>query len=366
MKITPNGDVELWLAKGKTRIEEDRNLYWQIPMLAKPGKMDGNAVYVVSPGTAINNDQYRLLSAALSPLATLKRDNRWVVEYHLFQDRFEKAPGITPKAYVRWKTRPSGEGPEIDEEPPAASEKDDQFIDWLAKRVDYDKPELCLVWRIITRSIPEYIMSTGNSVNLTFCKIGALPYRVNWKNIAVSRNPELARIYKLTTRQQSELIKYSDAVRHLRTSDLIEYTGALRDDRRTFAWNLEIVPSQSWDFYSKKIERDVKLAMADHYTTHWANSVTKNENFIHECLSVFTRKISRPCARVRQCADTGVLSFAQKYRVRPLRRNRLWTFTDTTACLPDPETWVDGPEDEEDVVEEDDGLLSMPPVFTSE
>ncbi len=366
--MKPIGDTELWLAKGGTRQEDGRVLHWRLPMYARPVKVQRQKHYIVQAAMHFKADHYRMLAASLAPLAAQKSGNRWLIDYHLFQSRFEKAPGVTPKYYFRWKARPATTAeeeqiPEPEHAPDMGA--DEYFIPWLRSRVPMDPKDLVLAWRFITRLIPQYLLETGRSVNMSFAKITAVPFRANWKNMVVGQNPELARIYKLTTVQRAELVRYSNATRSFRRAELIETAKTPKGDVH-FVWNLEISPSKSWNRFARETEASRITALGRNYPTHWANCVTKAENQIHEILSVFTRKISAACATVRECLDDGSISFGQKYKVEPLRRNRLWTFTDTTACLPDPETFIDEDPPEDLLDPEDEGLSQVPLVFTSD
>jgi hypothetical protein len=287
-----NKDTELWVITGDT---------WSIPMKAKYCEFNGTEYFHIFPAVALGFAQSSILEISVKQLGgDVEVKAGWAVPADALRSRFTKAPGITPEFYFSWQG---------DEVKPPSQEKIDvklkerqtklncsSFIRHVAQASGIDEGSLTLAWIAITQQIPSWIL-IGNTLNLGFSRLVAVPYRKNWKEILLTRYPTLKKALMVRDSKRLLSMAFTAASRMVRMSELTE--SHQRRGRTVFSHTIEVLHDSSWEKTCDEIEGDAAARLGPlAYVKRWANRVSQIEDTIYEVLAEQIQKETAPTCRV--------------------------------------------------------------------
>lgn len=158
-------------------------------------------------------------------------------------------------------------------------------------------------------------------VNYGFFKVAALPYRDNWKQIALAKHPDiLARLAGKDEEQRERILEESGFIEDLNNSDLISWD----DKEQIVGWTLEVLPERSFENASKALELEKKASTTpSEYVQAWANTIASFTKIRIKAFVSWAKKTTRPIATILPCGRSGhsykFSSYIPKGRVTPSR-----------------------------------------------
>lgn len=285
-------DTELWLISGDT---------WEIPVKCRYCEFNGTEYIHAFPAVALGFAQSSSLDLALKRLGgEIDVKSGWAIPAEAMRQHFRKAEGITPEFYFKWNgdavKTPTAE--QIDVKVKERQSKLDcsEFIKNVAQASGIDVGTLTLAWIAITQQIPSWLL-TGNTLNLGFSRLIAVPYRKNWKEILLTRYPTLKKALMIRSPKRLLSMAFTAASRMVRMSELTE--SHERRGRTVFSWTIEVLHDSGWEKTCDQVEGDAAARLGPlAYVKRWANRVSQIEDSIYEVLAEQIQKETAPTCRV--------------------------------------------------------------------
>lgn len=287
-----NKDTELWVITGET---------WSIPVKARYCEFNGTEYYHIFPAVALGFAQSAILELTMKQMGgEVEVRAGWAVPSDALRIRFSKAPGITPEFYFRWlgdeiKT-PSQEAIEgkIKEQQSKLDCAD--FVKHTAQASGIDAGVLTIAWIALAQQIPSWLL-LGNTLNLGFSRLVAVPYRKNWKEILLTRYPTLKKALMVRDSKRLLSMAFTAASRMVRMSELTE--SHQRRGRTVFSHTIEVLHDSSWEKVCDQVEGEAAARLGPlAYVKRWANRVSQIEDTIYEILAEQIQKETAPTCRV--------------------------------------------------------------------
>lgn len=308
-------DVELWISKGEG---------WSFPFKTYRGTHNGIEYVHLICAVPIGFAQSDVLKRYLTFLGGSHATNGWLLPTEALEKHFQKAGGLTPEFYYLWNGESSGKSSQTPYPGEADVADDDgvrnarrksqnasgeEFLSHVALGSGLDKSTLILAWMAICQAIPGWLMS-GKPLSFGFCRMYALPYRRNWKELLLARYPTLRKALMVKNAKRFLALAFTAASRMLRLTDLTEYRE--RRGRAIFAWNIEVLTDPEWDSICESAEVEAAAsAGAVAYVRRWASKISQSEETIYEVLSSQIQKENAPTCRVFWRRGERHMRFAQ-------------------------------------------------------
>jgi hypothetical protein len=319
MIVTVTGDRELWLwRKGNCCF----------PMYVIPCKgEDGVAYRMILPAIGPNLEQHEAIIEAFTAYSLSGRSDRYVIEASVAETLIERAPGITPLFYFRWEM-PTGDiitRTDLEKEPEKfdvpikkgmrvkGSTESDEFLKFIVQQTKItDLDSLRTIWEMIQLYGAEWLYKSGRSIDLGFCKLDAVPFRANWKQIILSRFPGIGRFFRMgKDKRNAQLQAHEDLPAFLRGTWMIEIDGG----ENVIGWNIEARSSLAWREY---VFENEKIRLKKHggpaYASWWRSIVYRMENQLYDILGDFIQRTTAPCAGLHSIRGDGGESLVPKVR----------------------------------------------------
>jgi hypothetical protein len=156
-------------------------------------------------------------------------------------------------------------------------------------------------------------------VNYGFFKITALPYRDNWKQIMLSKHPDiLVRLRGEDEEGRMKILEESGFIEDLNNSDLISWD----DKEQIVGWTLDVLPEKSFENASKALEVEKKNSTTSpEYVQAWANTIASFAKIRIKAFLSWAKKTTRPIATILPCGRSGYSykfsTYIPKGRVTP-------------------------------------------------
>ena len=285
-------DTELWVISGDT---------WTIPVKCRYCEFNGTEYLHVFPAVALGFAQSSCLESVVKRLGgEIEVKAGWAVPAEAMRQQFRKADGITPEFYFKWSgdtaKTPTPEQIEVKVKERQAKLDCSAFIKHVAQASGLDEGTLTLAWIAITQQIPSWLLM-GNTLNLGFSRLLAVPYRKNWKEILLTRYPTLKKALMIKNPKRLLSMAFTAASRMVRMSELTE--SHERRGRTVFSWTIEVLHDSGWEKTCDQVEGDAAARLGPlAYVKRWANRVSQIEDSIYEVLAEQIQKETAPTCRV--------------------------------------------------------------------
>jgi hypothetical protein len=286
-------DTELWVVVG---------VEWEIPIRCRYCDYNGVEYIHALPAVPIGFAQSAALEGVMGSLGSEIESVKsgWAVPAENLKSRCRKAEGITPEFYFRWPGATAASVASSETEVKAKEKRPkvdcSTFLKQVAQASGIDESVLTLSWIAITQQIPSWLLS-GNSIDLGFIRLVAVPYRKNWKEILLARYPTLKKALMIREPKRLLSMAFTAASRMIRMSELTE--SHERRGRTVFSWTVEVLHDSSWEKTCDQVEGEAAARLGPlAYVKRWANRVSHIEESIYEILTEQVEKETAPTCRV--------------------------------------------------------------------
>lgn len=305
--VSRMGDTELWVVRGGE---------WELPVLVEPYGSDQKITHcVLKPpvDAGINGKMLRALDDAVERFRVPAESNRVIIRYEDLPNLGYKAPGITPRFYIRW---PGAQAPDQDQvdgdrilAPDPGPDVGKDFCAYLYRLTGLvDLPTFRLIWKAIAQYGPRYLIEEKKSIDLGFCRIAPCPYRANWRSLLQAKFPGFWR----PEVQRSEAFEkgFHNTV-----------LAAVNKKNNTLIWSLEVIPQERWFQIANQHEyyRYSKMG-AVAYAAHWNRAVNRVYPLMLEAFRYWSEAVRLPCGDLGNGVLFGgrpIIPWVPKGRVRP-------------------------------------------------
>lgn len=297
-------DVELWLFKGEG---------WVLPCYRRTCTVDSEPFYHMRSAVPFGYAQVRVLGDLIETYGGMKASVGWMLPAESLEKIATRAPGITPEFYFTWEDRQPRKPKPLKDTFIDRIKRDqvqaEEFLQHVSDRTGVDRSTVSIVWLAITQTIPEWILG-GRRLDLGICKLVAIPYRHDWKELLLAKYPELNKVLLLKDPRRFLSLAFTHLSRALRIEGLTQFHAS--HSHSTFGWTIEVLHDSSWEKTVKEVERShaSKLGPAS-YIKRWANRVAQLEETIYEILAQKIAKANLSCCSVRRDSRSGSPRFVQ-------------------------------------------------------
>lgn len=326
--LHPIGDRELWLAKA-----EDNSWSFPLYVVWRVDKATDIHYAHVKPAFAPYYSQGLTLIALLQPHDILGRTDQWVIPRRLAEALLHKAPGITPEYYYRW---PDENCPpiiktiqtlrlELKEKTPH-SLAHEPFVQYLARERKLPSSLINVVLAAIAEEAPVWMIKQRKPLDLGFCRLLAVPFRANWKEVVRLKAREsgikLLALMKLPKAERDKALKESGLPELLASPHNIALRRGWRDNGQSVRldYTLEVIAADKFETKANAVEAERQSHGSTEYVAHYEDSVEALYNYLVQALVSFVRKVASPFAQVCEGGRAGSLRFlpvsGRKIRVR--------------------------------------------------
>jgi len=301
------GDVELWYAAG-----QDGS--WSLPIYVQwmhdpnTGKDYGS----IDPACGLYYSQLLTLRALFETHALSHKGDWWLLSRPATQTLLHKAPGCTVEYYYRWPDAACPlippkkqhlrhvvrEGPE-----PNTPWLPKQFVKHISGTSGLPSSVVGMVMEAIAKEAPEWMVKNREHLDLGFCRIVALPFRVNWKQIVAFKCDKfkLGTIFnKPTTEMLADLETIGMPGILCSTHNMALKRGGQLD------YCLEVIPSPAFDKAVAKIEAERQATGPSTYIALFENAIERLYRPILSVLANWCAKARAPFAEIRTSGSAGV------------------------------------------------------------
>ncbi len=325
MDLVSVGDRELWVLDG-----DDHS--WSLPICLdwKVDKTTNEEYAFLYCALSPYPNQSLALRARLNPFSMLDATDRWLMPKSSVIRLLRKAPGITPRYYYKWpdphyQPIPVAAPMRIDRDlgAQAGSWDFEQFLKYVSQRWSIPLSMLRAVWKAVCQEAPVWMMESRRPLDLGFCKVVALPFRANWKEIVRAKfsTYKLAGLFRLPNYQQRQAMEDAQLPQALCSPHNIGMyrAGGNSATTRRLHYTLEAIPTGRWENAVNIVEGKRVSCGGTSYVANFEQTVERQYDLILASLSNYVRKISAPFARVFESRQTGNLKFVPTKRPEELR-----------------------------------------------
>lgn len=325
-----NSDCELWLASSTAD-------QWQIPVYAWQKVIEGTteAFYWVENAIgSLTADQFLTVAHHFGPHRLNQEGNFWIIPFDSLAQIARKAPGITAAHYLIWKgeavastRRFNGANQDpVDttigsSAPPRDAEL---FLRYMAKTSPvFSYETLKVIWIELNRVATRWLAIENKPLDLGFCQITPLPYRLNWKEVMIAAYPKLPwlrrqrKLGKMTEEQRHALLIMGGVYDFFQNLSLSEFTLS----KKVCNWNLDVLPSTELRAAFIRQQRLLmRVSGQVTYAQRHFDALQRLAPQIVELMDFYCEKITRPCAdSIRRAGTDGVelIPFVPEGEVRP-------------------------------------------------
>lgn len=313
LTLYPFGDVELWYA-------EPADKSWQLPFNIRWHKETITSVgyALIVPAVCLYQNQHLTVQALLQQHSLEDRSDRWLIPRKLVHALLFKADGITPTYYYRW----SGNHPvmpialgTVNMRFRAPPELRSPTFDSLARFVAHERHLPADVVNTVLTALgsvaAKWMVEFRQPMDLGFCRLVALPFRANWKQIVAfkSRRIGLRTLFSRLRGSKRRAALSEVGFENLVTSP---HNVALR---RSLAASevldhiIEAVPSDKFESAVGTIEAKRLRAGSTAYVRHFEETVEMLYEHIIDALHSYLQKVAKPFAAVCERGESGQLGF---------------------------------------------------------
>lgn len=292
--MTPTSDRQLWLVESPDHC---------LPVFADPFQFGNPALdyLLIQPALAYNRKQLETLEEFVGPHSCGKADdssNRWWVLETIWKGVAKKAPGITPRFYLKWgdveplpPVEHGANPPAIDDGLNREEEKFARFI--TSKSAVLDHTQVKLTIGAIAKYGPEWLLDQ-RPIDLGFAVLYPLPLRANWKEALLALYPRLMpTMFRRPTEERDKWLE-EHFIPELYDSKLC----AINQEALWLYWRPECVPTRYWWEAVKKSENEKRKVLGPaSYAKRYVRAIKKLvPTIVDKIFWPWLREIARPCA----------------------------------------------------------------------
>jgi hypothetical protein len=316
LNLLPHGDRELWVLKSSE---------WALPVWVNyythdQSKREYVAIY---PSFVPYESQSIAMNAVVRSHDISGNTTSWVVsaraaEALTAQGLLVKAPGVTPRFYYQWPSNPSlammpaevGRTVKIDAANVPKGYETDEFISHVATHHGIPTSMIRVVLAAIGAEAAEYMITHRYVLNLGFCRLVAVPFRSNWKEIIFAKLKKLNFLsaIRLPSSERWERFKEMGLPAALCSPHNI---GAINKPgyAARACYTIEAIPTKEFDETAHAIEYKRISCGTAVYVSEFENAVERLYPHLVDALSAYGRKKALPFARVQEGGRSGVIRF---------------------------------------------------------
>lgn len=305
------GDKELWYAEG-------RDGSWKFPLHIqwRENQKTGQHYAFITPALCPYYKQGLILKALFELHDALDKPNRWLIRKEMVEALLKKAPGITPQCYYLWSgeeakpleftrmTMPAGRQPERFR---SVFGKDSLLVRSIAQDCGLQGSVVKIVLDGLNRVAVELMIERQAPIDLGFCKLIAVPFRANWKEIVCCK----MRRYGLlkTLKAGKEAATAAGMPEKLCSPHNIGFRGSRGGAFSRMDYSIEVIPSKEFERAVTERERRIRLVGRTSYVRKYERTVEALYDEILKILEAYLHKVNLPFARVSEIRSTGGLCF---------------------------------------------------------
>jgi len=319
------GDRELWVL-------HDSEGLWSIPMFLEwrvneADKADEYAL--VWPAMAPYPLQLLSIRGALEAHSVINSKERWLLRRDVVQRALKKAQGITPRYYYRWPDRRFQPIPatspvhfDLDVSNKLASNDWEAFLKHISHRYSLPITMLRVFWRAITSEAPAWMLETRQAFDLGFCRLVALPYRPNWKEIVCQKMKHfhLLGMFNLPQEKRRPALESAGLPEVLCSPENI-CVPPVRNGG-TFPrmhYCLEAIPTKRFERAVNVAEGSRLAAGQSAYVASYEATIEKQYENILAALEAYLHKVFLPFARVCEVGYSGLPRFVATRGIKAVK-----------------------------------------------
>ena len=315
LQLAQVGDRELWVLN-------DPDGLWSLPMFLE-----------WRTSTEDSSDEFAAVWPAVSPYPLQLLSIRGMLEAHSITDSHErwilrksvairilkKAQGITPKFYYRWPDRHFYPIPattpgrlEVDVATKIGHYDWESFLKRVSERYGLPVTMLRIFWRAVTSEAPEWMLENRQALDMGFCKLVALPYRPNWKEIVSLKlkHFSLLTLFKLPQEQRRPALEAAGLPQALCSPENISAPqGKLGSAFPRLTYCLEAIPMKRFEKAVNVVEGKRLAAGQGAYVASYEATVEKHYEHILAALEAYLHKVFLPFARLLEGGYAGLPRF---------------------------------------------------------
>lgn len=326
LELRPYGDLELWYAEA-----EDKS--WMLPLLVEWFEEEASKIHYarIVPAKYAYYSQGLTLIALLQPHDIQGQKDQWVIPRRMAEALLHKAPGITTERYYHWPGCPPITKSiqtlrlEMKEKTPH-SLAHEPFVQHLARERKIPSSLINVVLAAIAEEAPVWMIKQRKPLDLGFCRLLAVPFRANWKEVVRLKAREsgikLLALMKLPKAERDKALKDSGLPELLSSPHNIGLRRGWKANGQSarLDYTLEVIAADKFETKANAVEAERQSHGSTEYVAHYEDSVEALYNYLVQALSSFVRKVASPFAQVCEGGRAGSLRFlpvsGRKIRVR--------------------------------------------------
>lgn len=294
-------DVELWLL--------NRPDYCLPAFVQRVSHDQYPEAYLIWPASELMYDQMTKFYEELEWKSIGRRDRQLLLkDRQTLEAVLTKAQGVTPDFYYRWSLEQAipKEDDEVDvrvEPEQAPSADDDRFLREVLKQTQIvDIGTLKLIWNAIGQQALRWMLVKRKPINLGFCTIYAVPYRVNWKSVLMKAFPKS---YSCFARKRQDQIEPAMLAMGLQQSFLGKELLEMDGEKHWCQWKIEVIENKVWHQTVQAVELQRLNAGKAAYSDFISRSIGKLRDLITTSYRNFICSAGAPSARFLEGGDPG-------------------------------------------------------------
>lgn len=337
ISLLPVGDRELWYASAVDGS-------WVLPLFIdwKWYKEEDRHYAMVLPAVGLYYNQHATLKMLFGTHNIIEgRDDQWLITRKMCEAILHKAPGITPLCYYKWNEPNHPALPITAPEKVSVKEPDvrsnqgssdyEAFVAHLCRVNGLPNSIVRIVLRALGDAAPEWMLEHRKPLDLGFCKLLAVPFRPNWKEIVgfKVRKSKLLGLFNKSSKERYQALEEADLPAVLCSVHNIGMVGnySKKHGRRRLEYTIEAVPNEKFEKAANNVEHKRQACGSISYVGSYERTVENLYYHLLDALENYLRKIGAPFARISECSLSGFLKFvptnAQKVRIRGVAVNNL-------------------------------------------
>lgn len=160
-----------------------------------------------------------------------------------------------------------------------------------------------MIWNLIRSRIQDRLINEQKPVHFGFCRLYALPYRVNWKQIMFQFDAQ--KRFTKVSRNDRDSIE-SIMARKIPHAMIEERLTAWNIEEKHVEWTLEVVPTFHWDELVRKAEREKRRLRRLGYFTGVVDTMKRVLPFSLDVYRDYLQRIYRPIIVMgKHCEESG-------------------------------------------------------------
>lgn len=285
----------------------------------------------IVPAMSMYYSQGLTLIALLQPHDIQGRKDQWVIPRRMAEALLRKAPGLTKERYYLWPNCPPITKTiqtlrlELKEKTPH-SLAHEPFVQYLARERKLPSSLINVVLAAIAEEAPVWMIKQRKPLDLGFCRLLAVPFRANWKEVVRLKAREggikLQAMMSLPKAERDKALKESGLPELLASPHNIGLRRGWRDNGQSVRldYTLEVIAADKFETKANAVEAERQSHGSTEYVATYEDSVEALYNYLVQALVAFVRKVASPFAEVCEGGRAGSLRFlpvsGRKIRVR--------------------------------------------------